>query len=119
MRVEKLNKSYRLFSDNGKEIGSFQLDVNGYYYFYTDEETSGGWESYSLREIADELYRINKPYEDSIEEYFRKESEKIQNCEHDFQVMKDFLQIESYVCSKCGLEQEIPKLKINDLSVDL
>ena len=119
MRVEKLNKSYRLFSDNGKEIGSFQLDVNGYYYFYTDEETSGGWESYSLREIADELNRINKPYEDSIEEYFREESEKIQNCEHDFQVMKDFLQIESYLCSKCGFEQEIPKLKINDLSVDL
>ena len=74
MRVEKLNKSYRLFSDNGKEIGSFQLDVNGYYYFYTDEETLGGWESYSLREIADELDRINKPYEDSIEEYFRKAS---------------------------------------------
>ena len=119
MRVEKLNKSYRLFSDNGKEIGSFQLDVNGYYYFYTDEETSGGWESYNLREIADELDKTNKPYRNSIEEYFRKENEKRDNCKHDFQVVNDFLQIESCVCSKCGFEQEIPKLKIDDLSVDL
>ena len=39
--------------------------------------------------------------------------------EHDFQVVNDFLQIGSLVCSKCGFEQEIPKLKINDLNVDL
>lgn len=105
MRVEKLNKSYRLFSDNGKEIGSFQLDVNGYYYFYTDEETSGGWESYSLREIADELDRINKPYEDSIEEYFRKENEKRDSCKHDFELVFDFADMGSYICKKCGYEK--------------
>ena len=105
MRVEKLNKSYRLFSDNGKEIGSFQLDVNGYYYFYTDEETSGGWESYSLREIADELDRINKPYKDSIEEYFRKENEKRDSCKHDFELVFDFADMGSYICKKCGYEK--------------
>ena len=105
MRVEKLNKSYRLFSDNGKEIGSFQLDVNGYYYFYTDEETSGGWESYSLREIADELDKVNKPYRNSIEEYFRKENEKRDSCQHKFELIFDFTGMESHICKKCGYEK--------------
>ena len=119
MKVVGLNKSYRLFSDSGKDIGSFQLDLDGFYYFWQDEDLVGWWTAHNLREIADELDKVNKPYRNSIEEYFKKEDEKRDNCEHDFQVVNDFLQIESYVCSKCGLEQEIPKLKINDLSVDL
>ena len=119
MKVVGLNKSYRLFADNEKEIGSFQLDYDGFYYFWQDEDLLGCWSAHNLREIADELDKINKPYKNSIEEYFRKEDERIQNCEHDFQVVNDFLQIKSLVCSNCGFEQEIPKLKINDLNVDL
>lgn len=119
MKAVKLNKSYRLFADNGKDIGSFQLDTDGFYYFWQDEDLVGCWSAHSLREIADELDKINKSYRNFIEEYFRKESERIQNCEHDFQVVNDFLQIESYVCSKCVFEKEIPKLKIDNLNVDL
>ena len=119
MKVVGLNKSYKVLSDNGKEIGSFQLDSDGFYYFLMDEDLIGCWAAHDLREIADELDKVNKPHRNSIEEYFRKEVEKRDNCKHDFQVVNDFLQIESYVCSKCGFEQEIPKLKINDLSVDL
>lgn len=119
MKVVKLNKSYRIFADNGKDIGSFQLDSDGFYYFWQDEDLVGCWSANNLREIAFELDKINKPYRNSIEEYFRKENEKRNNCKHDFQVVNDFLKIESYVCSKCGFEQEIPKLKIDDLSVDL
>ena len=29
----KLNKSFRVLSDNGKEIGSFQLDSDGFIIF--------------------------------------------------------------------------------------
>lgn len=119
MKVIQLNKSYRLFADNGKDIGSFQLDSDGFYYFWQDEDLVGCWTAHNLREIADELDKINKPYRNLIEDYFKKENEKRDNCEHDFQVVNDFLHIESLVCSKCGLEQEILKLKINDLSVDL
>lgn len=119
MKVIGLNKSYRLFADNGKDIGSFQLDSDGFYYFWQDEDLVGCWSAHNLREIADELDNVNKPYRKSIEEYFIKENEKRDNCKHDFQVVNDFLQIESQVCSKCGFEQEIAKLKIDDLSVGL
>ena len=32
MKIKELNKSYRVLSDNEKEIGSFQLDSDGFYY---------------------------------------------------------------------------------------
>ena len=71
MKIKELNKSYRVLSDNGKEIGSFHLDSDGFYYFWQDDALTGCWTAHNLREIADELDKINKPYRDSIEEYFR------------------------------------------------
>lgn len=105
MKVAGLNKSYRLFADNGKDIGSFQLDSDGFYYFWMDEDLTGCWTAHNLREIADELDKINKPYRNSIEEYFRKENEKKDSCKHDFELVFDFTGMKSYVCKKCGYEK--------------
>ena len=52
MKVVGLNKSYRLFGDNGKDIGSFHLDSDGFYYFWQDEDLVGCWSANDLREIA-------------------------------------------------------------------
>ena len=105
MKVVGLNKSYRLFADNGKDIGSFQLDSDGFYYFWQDEDLVGCWTAHNLREIADELDKVNKPYRNSIEEYFRKENDKKDNCQHDFELVFDFTDMESYICKKCGYEK--------------
>jgi hypothetical protein len=83
---------------------NIKLDSNGFYYFC-------GLDSHQLREIAAELDKINKPLNNSIEEYFRKENEKRNNCKHDFEKITDFLNDEIYICKKCGLDAiKIPNL---------
>ena len=61
INLEKVGKNYTV-RFNKKEIGSFELDADGTYYFYTDN--NGGWTSYSLEMVAEELDKINKPFED-------------------------------------------------------
>ena len=50
---------------NMKCIGVFSMDVDGYYYFWSNND-SGCWGSYELRMIADALDKVNKPYDDYI-----------------------------------------------------
>lgn len=45
-------------------------DVDGYYYFWPTKN-EGHYSSQHLREIANHLDELNKPYEESIDEYFR------------------------------------------------
>jgi hypothetical protein len=73
IKLEKLNKSYSVQTITGKEIGSFQLDSNGFYYFWEKSDLNGCWSAYTLREIADKLDEVNKPFDDSVKEYFEKE----------------------------------------------
>jgi len=77
IKLEKISDvTYRLLTSNGKYIGFFELDVDGYYYFWNEDYNTGSWSSNSLRIIADKLDEINKPYDDSVKEYFKKESLK-------------------------------------------
>ena len=55
------------FKQNMKCIGVFSMDVDGYYYFWSNND-SGCWGSYELRMIADSLDKVNKPYNDHIKE---------------------------------------------------
>ena len=43
MRIEKLNNSYFVYTDSGKELGTFQLDIDGSYYFWENSESTGCW----------------------------------------------------------------------------
>jgi hypothetical protein len=61
---------------NKKEIGTFELDVDGHYYFWDNPKVSGSWSSYPLRLIADELDKVNKPFDDSVKAYFAAEELK-------------------------------------------
>lgn len=50
---------------NEKKIGVFVVQDDGYYGFYT-EDNSGYWSSYSLRLIADKLDEFNKEWDDQV-----------------------------------------------------
>lgn len=97
-------ENYKLFADNNKEIGSFELDVDGFYYLWLKEDSKGCWASHTLREIADKLDEVNEFYNKNINEFFKKEQEKMDNCKHEFELVFDFTDMESYLCKKCGLE---------------
>lgn len=67
--------TYNVYYKNQKLLGYFRLDIDGYYYF-EDIPNSGNWSSYALRQIADKLDEINKPYDDKVTEYFEDEKRK-------------------------------------------
>ena len=55
------------FGSNGKCLGAFSMDVDGYYYYWPTNDT-GCWGSCELRMISDALDKINKPYNDFVKE---------------------------------------------------
>jgi hypothetical protein len=57
------------YKPNMKCIGSFSMDVDGYYHFWVNND-SGSWGSNTLKMISDALDVINKPYEDILHNYF-------------------------------------------------
>lgn len=73
IKLEKLNQSYKVLTDTGKELGSFQMDCSGSYGYWRDE-TLWGFESANvLRAIADKLDEVNKPLDDLQKVYFENE----------------------------------------------
>ncbi len=67
LKPEGKNEYLVYFKQNMKCIGAFSMDVDGYYYFWSNNG-SGCWGSYELRMIADALDKVNKPYDDNIKE---------------------------------------------------
>lgn len=60
-----------------KKVGEFIMDLDGsYMYFPSASEgklrTQGGFTVDFLRQLSNELERINKPWNDGIHEYFEK-----------------------------------------------
>jgi hypothetical protein len=70
MKLKKLNNSYLLLTEVDKELGSFQLDIDGSYYFYHNQELTGCWTGNNLRDIADKLDEVNRPFDDEVDAYF-------------------------------------------------
>lgn len=70
IELEKVdNYSYSIVAPNGKRFGSIHLQDSGHYAF-------DGMESWVLREIADRLEEVNRPFNDSIDKYFAEEKLK-------------------------------------------
>jgi len=79
MKLEKLNESYFVFADNNKEIGSFQLDIDGSYYFWNNSELTGCWTGNNLREIAQLLDDVNEPFNKQVIDYFELEKRNFED----------------------------------------
>ena len=71
--LEKLNQSYKVLTDTGVELGSFQIDCSGSYGYWRNETSWGFESSYILRAIADKLDEVNKPLDDLQKLYFTNE----------------------------------------------
>jgi hypothetical protein len=73
MKLKKLNDSYLLLTETDKELGSFQLDSDGSYYFWENSKLTGCWTGNNLRDIADKLDEVNRPFDEQVKEYFKNE----------------------------------------------
>jgi hypothetical protein len=64
-------QKYIVRTNNGKFIGEFIMDVDGYFYFWS-ENNLGAWPSYLLRDIADKMDELNKSWNEQLEKELNK-----------------------------------------------
>ena len=64
-------QKYSVRTKNGKLIGEFIRDVDGYFYFWS-ENNLGAWPSHLLRDIADKLDEINQLWDEHVEKELNK-----------------------------------------------
>lgn len=80
MEIELVKQSeyqYKVYWSNNKYLGTFDSDVDGRFHYLECPTLNGAWDSYQLITIANKLYEVNKPFDDSVKEYFEKEKLKI------------------------------------------
>jgi len=53
---------------NNRVVAEVFLDVDGYYYVYFSG--IGHWEAYHLKQIAEMVIELNRPYEEELKAYF-------------------------------------------------
>lgn len=68
-----LNQRYLVVHKNGVTLGDLCKLEDGFYYWWPDNTRTGCYESYVIREIADKLDELNKPWSNEIDEYFAKD----------------------------------------------
>jgi len=60
------NKTFDVkVKSSGKQLGTFQIDVNGYYYFHP-LNNDGVWSSDALIEIGKELAKLNEEFDEVL-----------------------------------------------------
>jgi len=57
---------YNIVTHNGKLIGELLMDVDGYFYFWP-EDNNGAWSSSHLRELTNKLDELNKEWDKQVE----------------------------------------------------
>jgi len=67
---EKESCLYDVVFNNGKKLGQFYMEVDGYYVFQTDTENNGFWTEYTLKLILVELEKLNKDWDNHIKDNF-------------------------------------------------
>jgi hypothetical protein len=59
-------QKYNVVTKNEKLVGELIMDVDGYFYFWPEDST-GAWTPYILRQLADKMDEINKPWDEQVE----------------------------------------------------
>lgn len=72
MLTEKINEdgSIALHYHNGVYMGDVLMDVDGYYKFWPDKNTTGYWDEESLYSTAEYLKTKNSDWDREIDKYF-------------------------------------------------
>ena len=72
IKLVELGKGfYNVHTSTDVFLGTFELDTDGFYHYWENKSLDGSWSSHTLRLIADKLDEVNKPYNDSLNEYFK------------------------------------------------
>jgi hypothetical protein len=61
-----LNKRILVIHENGACCGELYCEVDGYYVYWPDESLQGCVSAEFLREIADKLDELNRPWDEEV-----------------------------------------------------
>jgi hypothetical protein len=61
---------YDVFFHNGKKLGSFYMEVDGYFVFQPDPTNEGYWSEYSLKLIIQKLEDLNKEWDAHVKDNY-------------------------------------------------
>lgn len=77
LTFEEIGTYFFRVSFNKKDIGRLFQSDDGFYYYdpLCQEGESGLWAAWWMRQIADKLDELNKPWDDHINEYFKNQKE--------------------------------------------
>ncbi|HNR55116.1 MAG TPA: hypothetical protein PKJ19_08120 [Flavobacteriales bacterium] len=67
LAFENIGPHYSVTSPNGKTIGHLHQLDDGFFYFFPEGLRGGAWDAWWMREIADKLDELNKPWVEQIE----------------------------------------------------
>lgn len=72
IKLTKLSEyQYSANLQNGKFIGYFERDVDGYFYWWPNlKEEEGCWPASLILELAKKLKEVNRPYEEELNSFF-------------------------------------------------
>ena len=67
LQVEDVNEFIKeLCTERGRVLGTFERDVDGYFYFWCNEKLTGCYSSNILRGVADKLDEVNKKWDEYL-----------------------------------------------------
>lgn len=65
-----------VYYENGVDLGEIGMLEDGFYYYWP-KLRAGCWSSHVMREIADKIDELDKPYQEQIDKYFSQHGEDI------------------------------------------
>lgn len=70
---ENQDRKWRMefFWENGTHLGHAYQEVDGFYVFVFPDGRNGAFEAHVLRSIADQLDKMNEPWQKQIDEDFK------------------------------------------------
>ena len=67
LKVKGVNEFIKeLYTEKGKVLGTFEMDVDGYFYFWRNEKLTGCNSSNILKEDTDKLDEVNKEWDEYL-----------------------------------------------------
>ena len=72
-RFESYQVFYPTYPENKVFLGTFDLDHDGFYYYWPEKDNDGAWSYHTLSLIVEALKELNRPFEENIAEYFKQQ----------------------------------------------
>lgn len=78
IRTEKITDTHYdvIFVSNNLLLGSLIMDVDGFFYFWPEDERKGSWSSWVMKEIVQIMEDMNAQWKKHVDDWFESQRKK-------------------------------------------